>query len=149
MNKYDQVYATMSKQQLWEHIVAVARQNEVEVGMEWHGSGDSGELSDYWVKGPKADSNVECIKSKFKYEWSEEEQRTKTVISSEQNICSLADYIIDMGERLGEMADVDWYNNDGGRLYMYISADSATWEEYFIVSSEELGSSLSNPTSKK
>jgi len=148
MKQYNQVYAAMSKQQLWHHIIKVVRENKVEAEIEWHGSGDSGELSHYDVTGEKAERHVVCIKSKSSYEWDEQEQRTKTVISSQHHTCPLEEYVIDMAERLAELADIDWYNNEGGRLWLYIDDSEAAWEEYYRVSREALGASLGDVTNE-
>jgi len=142
MKQYTQVYAAMSKEQLWHHIIMVVRENNLTAEASWYGSGDSGELNDYGVGGENADTQVECIRSTHSYEWCEKEQETKNIITSRGHTCSLQDYIIDMAERLAEMANIDWYNNDGGRLWLYIDDSEATWEEYYNVSHEELGASL-------
>jgi hypothetical protein len=148
MDSYDEVYVTMNREQLWTHLVKVVRENGLTVNATWYGSGDSGELSDYDINGDKADEKVSCISSEYKYVFDEVERQTKSVVSSEHVRKPLREYILDLMDRMAQVAHVDWYNGDGGVLEMEINDSNANWSEQYHKVITELYDSLGDPSEK-
>ena len=108
------------------------------VRVEFYGGGDSGQIEHVaWSKEPPADTRVDVVIEKWKYQASLEGSSKHTLVTETKSM-PLAQAIEEVTYDLLDKSGVDWYNNDGGGGYLEIDLSKPEGTVEFSIHVNEL-----------
>jgi hypothetical protein len=120
MKEYTEVYHVMGREDLWEYIISVVRNNNISVEGSSHGYAPS----DLWyceIEGPKK-TRIKAIVS----------ERKEGLLRSQSVTMTLEEYVLDLVQRMSELSLHDLSPSDGASLSLIIDEERAEWSEYTI-----------------